>query len=568
MEDVAVPEESAEETAGEALEVSEEAPALMAGEESLEAGDSTEWTSGWNENKTQYKNDAGEIQTGLFKGRKKNGSEEYALFHADSAGTVEKRVGVVTVTGLEKGKYYSFNGRAFDYDPDLEGTVKYFQKYDSTFDCYCMDETAGLKDCAEGRCYLTDKGIVRTEAGILDLSEGKFYVQDGGMFYTTPGWLDVSGTRYFLPANDGKIAVDAGFFSYDSKTWLRYSGGAVNTAGNTLVSANGARYYTNADGSVVTAAGQVINYQGKKYVTGSGGAISTATGVVQLGGSKYLALSDGSICTTPGFVSAGGRLYYVTNYDGVLAENRSFKIGKKTYHAMSDGSIAVGAHYWGKKYYFSDGDGALHMKAGVVSHAGNYYHVSKKAIITKNKKVKYKKKYYIASKNGVIYKGLFTWKKNLYYASDKGVLRTKSGSFLYNGSRYFSRKGGKIYKNKLFSSGGKKYLANKDGTLAAGFFKWKGKYYLTNEKCAIYTKAAMYTYGHKQYYAEKGGVIAVNKFITYKDKYYYAGSDGAIVKKSFKYKGITIRPNSSTGVISMEDYVKVFPEAAPKEVNG
>ena len=190
MEDVAVPEESAEETAGEALEVSEEAPALMAGEESLEAGDSTEWTSGWNEKKTQYKNDAGEIQTGLFKGRKKNGSDEYALFHADSAGNVEKRVGVVTVTGLEKGKYYSFNGRAFDYDPDLEGTVKYFQKYDSTFDSYCMDETAGLKDSAEGRYYLNSNGTIRTEAGMFDLPEGKFYVKAGGAFWTDPGWLN------------------------------------------------------------------------------------------------------------------------------------------------------------------------------------------------------------------------------------------------------------------------------------------------------------------------------------------------------------------------------------------
>jgi glucan-binding YG repeat protein len=199
---------------------------------------------------------------------------------------------------------------------------------------------------------------------------------------------------------------------------------------------------------------------------------------------------------------------------------------------------------------------------------GKYYHVKKGGKLTTNKKIKYKKKYYIAAKNGEIYTRIFTWKKNIYYSSGKGVLRTKKGFVTYNGSRYYVRKGGKIYKNKLFKVGGKKYLAMSDGHIGTGLYIWKSKRYITNAKGAIIAKEGLYSYNGKTYYVKSSGVIPSNTFDTYKEKHYYSGSDGAIVKSAFSYKGITIHPNSQTGEISMEDYVKVFPNAAPKEVDG
>ena len=111
---------------------------------------------------------------------------------------------------------------------------------------------------------------------------------------------------------------------------------------------------------------------------------------------------------------------------------------------------------------------------------------------------------------------------------------------------------------------GKKYLAQSDGKLQAGYLSWKGKLYLTNAKCVIYTKAGMYAYGNKQYYVKKGGPLAVNQFVESKNNHYYCGSDGAVVKKPFTYNGVTITPNPQTGVISDEEYWKAFPNEAPQ----
>lgn len=497
-ENAAVAQEQAEEVTEAVQEEADLTPAEpeVVQNEALEAGDDESWTTGWNADKTQYKKE-GVIQKGLFKGVKKNGSEEYALFHTDKDGFIEKREGPVVVSGLDEGKYFSFNGRAFDYDPNLKGPVTYFQRYDSSFDCYCMDEVAGIKSYSGKKCYLYPNGTVETNAVLLPLSDGTYYVQAGGDFYTTPGWVDAAnGNRYYLDNAEGRIRTAAGVFDY--------------------------------------------------------------------AGSKYATLEGGVVCRTPGFVNSGGARYYVLDSSGVLAVNKEFTIGSNKYHALADGTIGVGSHKWGKYYYFGDANGAIRTKKGVVSWAGNKYYVNKGGKISTNKKVKYKGKTYIAGSNGAFFKGIFTWKNNLYYASTKGVLRTKAGAFTYNGKRYYSRKGGKLYRNKFFTAKGKKYLAQNDGSLKAGAFAWKGKQYLTNANCAVITKAGIYTYGSHQYYVKKGGPLAVNEFVTYKGNHYYAGGDGAIVKKKFTYQGITITPDPQTGVISLEEYWKVFPNEAPQ----
>ena len=569
----AVSEEGADEVGAEDVELVAETSgqqAKAAGEDGTE-GETQEdtWATGWNESKTKYKNDAGVIQTGLFKGRKQNGSEEYALFHADSEGNIEKRVGTVTVSGLAAGEYFIFNGRAFDYDKDQKlgsGPVTYYQKYDSDSDCYCMDETSGIKDCADGKFFLQTDGTVKTTAGLQQADGKTYYIQDGGKIVTTPGWVDANnGNRYYLAGTDGALAINEAKFTFSGKTWYRNAQGVVNKAAGTMVKYQGSQYYTNSDGSLKTDAG-FINYGGRTYLAVNGGAIRTTAGPVDFGGKRYIAEAGGAIHTAAGFFNAGGKKYYSTNNSGVIAINQNVKVGGKTYHALGDGSIAIGVHKWGKSYYYSTASGALRKKAGVVKWNGNYYHVSKSGKVTTNKKVKYKGKTYIAAKNGAIYRGIFTWKKNMYYASKKGVLRTKAGLFKYDGFRYYSRKGGKLYRNGIFKAGGKKYLAQSNGRIKIGFFSWKNKYYMTNGKGAIITKAGIYSYKNKLYYIQKGGVIARNDLFEHKDKYYYAGNDGALLRKAFKYKGYWWHPNSKTGEISLDEYVRLHPEAAPQPV--
>ncbi len=513
----------------------------------------------------------GKMVKGLFKAKRKYLGQGTSLFYSDSNGNVVKEECIVTVTNGRIFKHTELEGE--QWKPAGTGTATYAitNHKDGTMNEYYVYWQTGLK-VVNGKTYYIQEGenvggMVKTDAGVLSLDGSKYYIQTGGEIKTSAGWVtDVNGTRYYLPAEnaaEGKLRIAEGLFTADGKTWYSANGGAVRTTGGLFIYA-GNQYFAFDDGSVNTAEG-FITVGGKKYICTNGGAIRAAAGVVDYGGKKYVALEDGSICTSTGFINAGGARYYVSDSSGALVVNKEFKSGSKKYHALANGVIAIGVHKWGKNYYYSDSYGAIRTKKGIVSWAGSRYYVKKGGKITKNKKFKYKGKTYIAGSTGAFFKGVFTWKKNLYYASAKGVLRTKAGAFTYNGNRYYSRKGGKLYKNKLFTVGSKKYLAQSDGTLKAGLFAWGGKYYLTDAKCAVITKAGIYTYGAHQYYVKKGGPLAVSEFVTYKDNHYYAGSDGAIVKKAFTYKGVTITPNSQTGIIPLEEYWKVFPNEAPQE---
>lgn len=153
----------------------------------------------------------------------------------------------------------------------------------------------------------------------------------------------------------------------------------------------------------------------------------------------------------------------------------------------------------------------------------------------------------------------------MYYANSKGVLRTKAGAFTYNGARYATNSSGKVYRDTKFTAGGKTYIAQKDGKLRTGHIKYNNKYYLTDSKGAVITKAGIYGYNKKSYYVKKGGALLVSDFFEYKDKYYYAGSDGAILKTTFKAKGYTWHPNSKTGEISVDEYSRIDSSVAPKK---
>ena len=506
-----------------------------------------------------------QLAKGLFKAKryKNRAVDGTSLFYATENGVVEQKEQVVTGSGYIHEK--SDEGEAWKAD---SGTYKYLVTLHDGFENgYFVYWQKGLKSVDGKTYFVQDNGTVRINAGVLPYEGNKYYILDGGEIQKTAGWVaDVDGTRYYLPAETaaaGTLRIAEGMFPADGKTWYSAAGGAVRTTGG-LFSYNGSLYYSYDDGSVNTAEG-FITTGGKTYLCASGGAIRSTAGVVDFGGKKYVALADGSICMTPGFVSAGGALYYVGNTSGALVVNKEFKSGSKKYHALADGTIAAGVHKWGKYYYYGDSNGAIRTKKGIFSWAGNRYYAKKGGKVTTNKKFKYKGKTYICSSTGAFLRGIFTWKKNLYYASTKGVLRTKAGMFTYAGNRYYSRKGGKLYVNKFFTVGSKKYLAQIDGTLKAGIFTWKGKMYLTNAKCAVITKAGLYTYGNHQYYVKKGGPLALSEFVTYKDNHYYAGSDGAIVKKAFTYKGVTLNPNATTGVIPLEEYWQVFPNEAPQQ---
>lgn len=499
-------------------------------------------------------------RAGLFKAPKVGGGTGLYYAVGDDPRVVTE-VKTVTVGDGWRYTYHPYQQGQGEFWKYVSGGSYTYLINNHSGDFYIETE-AGVYRTDEGKYYVKSDGTVKTDAGVVTAADGTYYVQTGGSIWLTPGWVNTAdGRRFYLNNTEGRLTTNEGLYSVDGKMWYFAPGGAVRTTGG-IFPYRGSLYYSYNDGSVNTAEGFVTTADGKTYFCANGGIIKS--GIIDFGGKKYVAYNDGTICKTPGFINLG-TLYYVSDASGALAVNKEFKVGSKKYHALANGTVAVGVHPWGNYYYYADPNGAIRTKKGILNWAGYRYYVKKGGKITTNKKFKYKGKTYIAGITGILNKGVFSWKGSLYYANSKSVLRTKAGAFTYNGNRYYSKKGGKLYVNKLFTAKGKKYLAQSDGTLKAGHFTWGGKMYLTDSKCAVITKAGMYTYGGHQYYVKKGGPLAVNEFVTYKDNHYYAGADGAIVKKKFTYKGVTLNPNATTGVIPLEEYWQVFPNEAPQQ---
>ena len=458
------------------------------------------WTKGWNASKTQYKDDGGVIQKGLFKGRMKNGSDEYALFHADANGFIEKRVGPVTVSGLQKGAYYSFNGRAFDYDSSLTSPVTYFQKYDSSFDCYCMDEKGGLKSYGGGVCYLQPNGTVQTTPGIINVSGKYYYVNAGGTVRTTAGFFKANNGKTYLSDATGAIITTAGIRQYGGSYYVIQSDGSVGTTVGFVRAGGKLCYVTNTNG--VLAVNKEFKVNGKKYH-----ALNDAT--IAVGGHKwgkkyYFADDSGAIRTKKGIMKAGGQYYYVQK-GGAVATNKKVKWKGKSYIAGKNGAIYRGLFTWKKNLYYANKKGVLRTKAGVITYDAHKYYVQKGGKIKRNVLFTAYGRKYCADRYGRLLSGYFYWRGSYYLTNAKCVIITKQGLYSYNGKTFFVKPGGALGCNE----------------------------FVTNYQ--------------KHYYVNGKGVVLKSKF-TYR-------------RNGVKY---TIHPNSRTGEISSEEYYKVFPEEAPK----
>ncbi len=585
IDEEAAPEEPAEEPAVQE-DPEEPAEVEVIPEDELEIVDSkdakaegeTEWTNGWNTAKTQYKNASGEIQTGLFKAPKRNDPSINTMYFASADGTIRTTGGPITVTSDMTSTFYRFADKGttsgYEEQPGEKGPLTYFV-YTVDGDCDIMPKE-GIYQANGAKYYIQKDGTVLTKVGFKDISGTRYYINTGGAINTKVGKFTASdGATYYVENSNGKVRTTEGFYKindgkkYYFNTAASGKGSAIYTKEGVLVTnkAKTVRYYTykGGKGAVKTTAG-FVKIGTKKYLCKSDGSISTKAGVVTYNGKKYFANSSGSIRTKKGFVKdAAGNRYYVYKTSGLIKVNKSFKVKKKTYHAKKSGALYIGVHKWKNVLYYSTSTGALKRKVAIMRWKGNLYHIKKGSKVTVNKMVYYKGKYYIANKKGVIYTGLFTWKNNKYYASEKGVLRVSAGFITVDGSKYYVRSGGKIYRDTMFKAGGKKYRVDADGKVMTGLYKYNGTYYLTDANGAVISKKGFYTYKGKTYFNNKGGGLLTNSLFEYKDKYYYVGSDGAVVKGAFKYKGYWWNPNTKTGEISLEEYVRLHPEAAPQE---
>ncbi len=457
-----------------------------------------EWKEGWNKERTQYKNENGEIVKGLFKAMQSNSIG--ALFYADKDGYVVKTPGLITVNYPDV-RYLRIS--------DAEGSTGFAKVGDTDSNSYTY--LIGEKG----------EGAIVEKPTTFKTSKGTVIVQENGTVLTKQGFVDVDGVRRYVTTK-GYMKTKAG--------WVRLNG--------------------------------------KKYRVSSKGIVRTKVGAFTVDGVRYVipnSSNDGALAATRGVYKAKDWLYFVKNTKGQLGKNLAYKIGSKVYHVNSNGTVKVGKHKWKDgKYYFSTQKGYLRTKAGLMTRNGKRFLVRKGGQVVVSQKVKYKGNFYIANKYGTIKTGLFKWKGDLYYASDKGVLKSKAGIIQYQGNDYFVWGGGVVAVSKMFYWGGKLYAADENGHLLTGLFRKGNSYYFADADHSVRTSEGVLTNNGSYYYNKKGGGLARNQWVEYGGKHYYAGDNAAFRTGTFTISGVTFHA-SNTGVISDEEYKKLFPDPADDE---
>lgn len=428
---------------------------------------------------------------------------------------------------------------------------------------------AKMSDDVGALFYADENGnVVKTQGLITVDYPNKRYlctkISGGHVGFREVGAVDKNSYTY-LVGEEGAIVETATIYNTaEGKVIVQDNGTVLKKAG--FVDVNGARYYVKSSGYMKTNSGW-IRVNSKKYRVGEGGVIRTKVGSFKVGKYRYVIPegSDGALRTSKGVVSANSKLYYVRNAKGQLGVYRSYTVGSKVCHVNKNGVVKVGRHKWkDKKYYYSTKKGFLKTKGGMITQSGKRFFVKKGGLVIVNKKFRYKKKVYIAGSNGVLKTGMFSWRGTKYYANSKGMLKSEAGMIEYEGNDYFVWGGGEVAVNKMFYWNGKLYAADGEGHLLTGLFKRGNTYYFADADHSVRTSEEIFKYKNNYYFNKRGGGLARNEWVDFGGKHYYAGDNAAFRVSAFTISGVTFHP-ANNGVISDEEYKKLFPDPADDE---
>ena len=277
--------------------------------------------------------------------------------------------------------------------------------------------------------------------------------------------------------------------------------------------------------------------------------VKAQAGVIYKNGNYYYQDSEGVIRKTAGFLRWNNKLYYVQK-GGKIVAGKTFKVGKYTYRAAGNGQIKTGVYKWGKYYYYSSSKGRLKKSKGFVTNGGHRYYVRKGGKIRTGKTFKVGKYTYRAASNGQIKTGVYKWGKYYYYSSSKGRLKKSKGFVTSGGHRYYVRKGGKILTGKTFKVGKYTYRSAGNGQIKIGVYKWGSYYYYSSSSGVLRKKAGLISWNGKKYYSRSNGTLYTNRFFFSNAVMYYAGSNGACLTGTFKVGSYTYNADSSGAITS------------------
>lgn len=401
---------------------------------------------------------------------------------------------------------------------------------------------------------------------LFKASDGYYYYYVKGEKVLKTGWMTVAGKNEIEIKLDNKSRVQYKVTIKDSAKYVsRYDTAKkdfVKYTKNVIVLSDKKLYYTDANGKIVTKAGNVYDGKGTTYVLGNKGVV-TAKFVKSGEARRFYRYSAGKWNVLKGkYMTFAGKLYYFSAKSGIatmMYDNSTQKLYKYKSSKMTLVKSDISTIN-SKVIYLFGSNGQRVKKSGWYKLASGT-------------------KVYVGAKGYVTAKITASGKSQKYYTYDYSALKwagKKNAWIKISGTDYyFTGNGVAVY---AYNTGTGRFTVYKGGkwNLAKNsMYKLRnGKIYLTNAKSVVVKKSGWYKVsstdrvyvGAKGYvtmkFSDKTGKLAkynytkkaweLVKTSTYKidTKTYYFGTNGAAVYAvDTKTNKVTMRKSGKWTVV-------------------
>ena len=389
-----------------------------------------------------------------------------------------------------------------------------------------------------------------------------------------------SGTSLIPEPPEASSDTVGSFVSENGKIYYYDENGQM--AVSRWITTGGKRYFASRTGAICTNSVITLALAGKpekseedslknkrtsiSYCVGADGSVQS--GIVSVGGNYYYCDPDNDCrIMSGGWVEQGGKRYYASP-EGPLYTNRFISFGDEgSYYLGADGSVQSGMVSAGGKYYFCDpNNGDRVHGSGWIDYNGKRYYAGQDGAIYTDTFVSFgdKEKYYAGS-DGAMKTGIIYVNGKYYYADPEDNGKIAMGRWVVSDKKYYASEDGSFFTDTIISfSGNEKYYVGSTGAVQTGINKYNGEYYYCDSsKGGLIAINQWVTAGGNKYFASSTGAFYTNQFIHFGSTHYYVDSYGRVVYTPFVIRGITITPDPSTGAISQAEYDSIYDYRSP-----
>lgn len=424
---------------------------------------------GWDETRTHYYDENGNLVKGLFKAKMSDGVG--ALFYAKKKdGYVDKTPRIIRV---------SYPDTRFIRTTDSEGHVGFREvgNVDKNDYSYLVGsegaivETPKIHTTAKGKVVVQEDGTVKRTAGLAEVDGKLYYVKASGYIRTDIGWKRLDNGNLYRIGKGGVIRTKVGQFKVGSDRYVIKSSNGVVITKKGPVRVNGKLYFVRSKYGKL-GSNKAYKYKDKIYHVNKYGAIRVDKHKWK-DGKYYFATKWGYLKTKTGFVSRNGYRFLVKK-GGLVVVNQKFRYKGNLYIANKYGSVKTGMFKWKGTLYYADDKGVLKNSPGIITYKGNDYFVQSGGVVAINKMFRYNGKLYASDTNGHLLSGLFKKGSTYYYADTNHVVNTDQEIITYKGSYYYNKRGGGLARNEWVNVGDKHYYAGDSAAFKTSTFTISG----------------------------------------------------------------------------------------------